>query len=165
MRSGAAIVSCKIQVHDFEESKMKIYTIGFSGKSACAFFSALKDAGTRKVIDIRLYNTSQLAGYAKKQDLEYFLKAIVPAEYVHLPMMAPTGELLDEYKKGVIDWNQYEKQFSELMAKRRIENAITPEQADKACFLCSEPEPDHCHRRLVVEYLAENWEKVEIQHL
>lgn len=144
---------------------MKIFTIGFAEKSARVFFSALKAAEVRKVIDIRLYNTSQLSGYAKKQDLEYLLEAIVPAEYVHLPIMAPTSELLNGYKKGTIDWNQYEKEFNDLITQRHIENAITPEQTDRACFLCSEPKPEHCHRRLVVEHLAKNWKKVDIRHL
>jgi uncharacterized protein (DUF488 family) len=145
--------------------KMKIFTIGFSGKPAHVFFTTLKNAGVKKIIDVRLYNTSQLAGYAKKQDLEYLLETIVPAKYVHLPIMAPTSNLLDGYKKGTIDWDQYEKRFNELITQRRIEDAITPEQVDKACFLCSEAGPEHCHRRLIVEYLSGKWENVEIFHL
>ena len=144
---------------------MKIFTIGFAGKSACAFFTRLKDAGVRKVIDVRLYNTSQLAGYAKKQDLAYLLQEIVQATYVHLPIMAPTKVILNEYKNGIIDWHQYEKRFNELIAQRHIEDVITSQQAEEACFLCSEAKPDNCHRRLVVEYLSKLWENVEICHL
>ncbi len=144
---------------------MKIFTIGFAGKSARAFFTKLKDARVKKVIDVRLYNTSQLAGYAKKQDLGYLLQAIVQAEYVHLPIMAPTKVILNEYKDRIIDWHQYEKQFNELIAQRHIEDVITSQQTEEACFLCSESRPDNCHRRLVVEYLAELWKDVEICHL
>ena len=133
---------------------MRIFTIGFAGKSASAFFTRLKDAGVKKVIDVRLYNTSQLAGYAKKQDLAYLLQEIIPAEYVHLPIMAPTKVILNEYKNSVIDWHQYEKQYNELITHRHIEDVITPQQAEEACFLCSEAKPDNCHRRLVVEYLS-----------
>lgn len=139
--------------------------MGFAGKSARAFFNALQDAKVRKLIDVRLYNTSQLAGYAKKADLEYFLEAIVGAGYEHLPILSPTREMLDGYKKGEVGWDEYEKRFNDLMVQRCIEGILSAEQAEGACFLCSESRPEHCHRRLVVEYLRRHWEEMEIQHL
>lgn len=144
---------------------MRIFTIGFAGKSARVFFTTLQDAGVKSVVDVRLYNTSQLAGYAKRPDIEYFLQSLVQARYIYLPIMAPTREILNGYKEGRIDWAQYEARFNELIAQRHIENAITPQQASNTCFLCSEPEPNHCHRRLVAQYLAMQWKEVEICHL
>jgi len=143
----------------------KIFTIGYAGKNARQFFSILKRAGIRKVIDVRLYNTSQLAGFTKKQDVEYFLQAIVGAEYIHLPIMAPTKQLLNDYKKGSINWQQYETQFKSIIAQRQIDKHITPQDMNMACFLCSEATADNCHRRLVAEYLAGLWPDISIIHL
>ncbi len=127
-----------------------IFTIGYAGKDARRFFTILKQAGIRKVIDVPLYNTSQLAGFTKKQDVEYFLQAIVGAEYIHMPIMAPTKQLLGDYKKGLISWQQYETQFKSIIAQRRIDKHIMPQDIDMSCFLCSEATADNCHRRLVV---------------
>jgi len=112
-----------------------------------------------------LYNTSQLAGFTKKQDIEYFLQAIVGAEYIHMPIMAPTKQLLGDYKKGPISWQQYESQFKSIIAQRQIEKHIMPQDMNMACFLCSEAKADNCHRRLVAEYLADNWQNISINHL
>ena len=144
---------------------VRIFTIGYIGKNARQFFSILKQAGITKVIDVRLYNTSQLAGFTKKQDIEYFLRVIVGADYIHLPIIAPTKQLLNNYKKGLISWQQYETQFKEIIAHRQIEKRIMPQDADMACFLCSEAKADDCHRRLVAEYLSEHWQNVSIHHL
>ncbi len=141
------------------------FTIGYAGKNARQFFSILKQAGIRKVIDVRLYNTSQLAGFTKKPDIEYFLQAIVGAEYIHMPIMAPTKQLLGDYKKGLISWQQYEAQFKSIIARRQIDKHIMPQDMDMSCFLCSEAEADNCHRRLVAEYLAEHWQNISIHHL
>ena len=142
-----------------------IFTIGFAKKSACEFFTILKEAGVSTVIDIRLNNVSQLAGFTKKQDLQYFLEEIVRVAYIHKPELAPTKEILDAYKKEHIDWSGYERQFRQLLIERHVENLVTPQLVDKACFLCSEPKPDKCHRRLVAEYLREHWGNVQITHL
>ncbi len=147
------------------ERTIKIFTIGYAGKNAREFFTILKQAGIRKVIDVRLYNTSQLAGFTKRQDIKYFLQAIVGAEYIHLPIMAPTKQLLNDYKKGLINWQQYEKQFKSIIAQRQIEKHLIPQNMDMSCFLCSEAKADNCHRRLVAEYLAEHWQNVSIHHL
>ena len=144
---------------------MKIFTIGFTKKSAETFFSRLKDAGVQRLIDVRLNNVSQLAGFTKKDDLKYFTKAICNIDYLHLPELAPTSEILDPYKKRKDgDWELYERQFLELMRSRSIEN--TPREIlDRGCLLCSEEKPSHCHRRLVAEYLKDYWGDVEIEHL
>src|SRR5581483_1935784 len=109
-------------------------------------------------------NSSQLAGFSKRDDLRYFLKAICAIEYVHLPQFAPTQELLDDYRTSK-DWPQYEAKFRALMAERQVENSIAPSDLDGACLLCSEPKPDKCHRRLVAEYLQENWGPIDVVHL
>jgi len=147
------------------ERTIRIFTIGYAAKNGREFFTILKRAGVLKVIDVRLYNTSQLAGFAKKQDIEYFLQAIVGVEYIHLPIMAPTKQLLNEYKKGLINWQQYEKQFKSIIAQRQIEKHLVPQDMDMTCFLCSEAKADNCHRRLVAEYLAKVWQNVSIHHL
>ena len=144
---------------------MKLFTIGFTKKTAEIFFGKLCDAGVKRVIDIRLNNVSQLAGFAKKDDLSYFLKTICAIEYVHVPELAPTQDILDEYKKHKGDWEVYEKKFMELMIKRAIENKLSRELFDNACLLCSEDKPHHCHRRLVAEYLQSKWGDIEITHI
>lgn len=144
---------------------MKLFTIGFTKTSAESFFKRLRKAGVKTVVDVRLNNVSQLAGFAKKDDLRYFLKAICDIDYIHEPEFAPTQEMLDAYKKDGGDWSDYEKQFLELIRNRHIEQTLPRETLDGACLLCSEDKPDHCHRRLVAEYLKEKWGEVEILHL
>jgi uncharacterized protein (DUF488 family) len=144
---------------------MKVYTIGFTKTSAESFFTRLQKAGVKKLLDVRLNNVSQLAGFAKKDDLRYFLKAICGIEYAHRPELAPTQEMLDAYKKEGGQWADYEKRFLELMASRRIEHTVPREAIDGACLLCSEDKPHHCHRRLVAEVLKEKWGDLEIIHL
>jgi uncharacterized protein (DUF488 family) len=145
---------------------MKIFTIGFTKKSAETFFTRLKNAGVKRLIDVRLNNVSQLAGFTKKDDLRYFTKAICDIEYVHLPELAPTADILDPYKKAKNgDWQLYERQFLDLMRSRHIESTTPREVLDGGCLLCSEEKPHHCHRRLVAEYLKEQWGDVQIEHL
>lgn len=144
---------------------MRLMTIGFTKKSARQFFETLRTAGVRRVADVRLNNVSQLAGFAKRKDLEYFLDAICGIDYVHLPDLAPTRELLDAFKKHGGDWGTYETGFLDLMTRRRVEETVSPALLDGACLLCSEDKPDHCHRRLVAEYLDRHWGGVDIRHL
>jgi uncharacterized protein (DUF488 family) len=144
---------------------MKIFTIGFTQTSAESFFTRLRNARVRKVIDVRLSNTSQLAGFAKKDDLRYFLDALAGIEYEHAPELAPTPELFDSFKKRRGAWEEFEPAFRELMIQRRVEKSISRTTLDGACLLCSEAEARHCHRRLVAEYLRERWGDVEIVHL
>ncbi|MBI5911870.1 MAG: DUF488 domain-containing protein [Betaproteobacteria bacterium] len=144
---------------------MKLFTIGFTKKSAEAFFTKLQQAGVKRLVDVRLNNVSQLAGFAKKDDLRYFTKTICHIDYVHESALAPTKDILDAYRKNKGDWSVYERQFLDLMTKRRIEETVPREKLDGGCLLCSEDKPHHCHRRLVAEYLRDKWGNVEIQHL
>lgn len=144
---------------------VRVFTIGCGAKNAREFFAILKQAGIKKVIDVRLYNTSQLAGFAKKQDIEYFLQAVIGADYIHLPIMAPTKQLLNDYKKGLIGWQQYEAQFKSIITQRQIQKHVTPDDIDMGCLLCSEAKADNCHRRLIAEYLAQRWQNISIHHL
>jgi uncharacterized protein (DUF488 family) len=139
--------------------------MGFTKKSAETFFEILRNSGAKRVVDVRLNNVSQLAGFAKKQDLTYFLKNICGLEYVHIPVLAPTQEMLDDYKKKHGSWEAYELQFFELMRQRRIEEKVSKETLADGCLLCSEEKPHHCHRRLVAEYLKQHWGDIEIKHL
>lgn len=143
---------------------MKIFTIGFTKTTAENFFERLKRSGAKAIVDVRLNNVSQLAGFAKRDDLKYFSKSICNMDYRHLPKLAPTKEILDQYKKNGGDWADYEEKFNKLIAARKIEN-IDKELLDGGCLLCSEDKPHHCHRRLVVEYLKSHWADVEIVHL
>lgn len=144
---------------------MKLFTIGFTKKSAEAFFTKLQAAGVKRLVDVRLKNVSQLAGFAKCDDLRYFAKTICGIDYVHLPELAPTQDILDAYKKHKGDWELYEREFLRLIAQRKIEESVPRETLDGGCLLCSEDEPHHCHRRLVAEYLKGKWPEVEIVHL
>jgi uncharacterized protein (DUF488 family) len=147
------------------DGAIEIFTIGFTKKTAEQFFSKLQAAGVRRVIDIRLNNVSQLAAFSKKDDLRFFLSAIAGIDYLHLPELAPTQDILDAYKKQKGDWSVYETEFMRLMEVRRTEEIVPQETMDQACLLCSEDEPQHCHRRLVGEYLQKHWENVVIEHI
>ena len=144
---------------------MKLFTIGFTKKSAEAFFTKLKLSGAKRVVDVRLNNVSQLAGFAKRNDLEFFLREICHMDYVHVPELAPTQDILDEYKKNKGDWAVYEQKFLELMRKREIEKRVDPAVIADGCLLCSEDKPHHCHRRLVAEYLKSHWSDVQVSHI
>ena len=146
--------------------KTPVLTIGFTKTNAEGFFERLLNADVKKVVDVRLHNTSQLAGFAKADDLSYFLKKIGGIQYVHQPLLAPTDAMLKAYKKEKGDWNVYQGRFLDLMQERKIESRLRPEMLDGACLLCSEATPHHCHRRLVVEYLNEKWgDAISIKHL
>ena len=143
-----------------------VSTIGFTKTTAEGFFERLLESGVKRIIDVRLHNTSQLAGFAKSDDLAYFLKKIGGIEYVHELLLAPTDAMLKAYKKEKGDWDAYEARFMTLMAKRQIENRLKPEMLDGTCLLCSEATPHHCHRRLVCEYLNDKWNgALGVRHL
>jgi len=143
-----------------------VWTIGFTQKPARKFFELLKHSGAKRLVDVRLNNVSQLAGFAKKEDLKYFAQEICGMEYVHAPDLAPTADMLDRYKKEGGDWSEYEKRFIDLLQQRRIEERISPDLIRGGCLLCSEHQPHHCHRRLVVEYLCQKWgPSVQVKHL
>ena len=144
---------------------MRLYTIGFTKTSAEGFFGRLKKAEVHSLVDVRLNNVSQLSGFAKKDDLRYFMREIVGAPYVHRPELAPTQDMLDDYKKSGGSWDAYERRFLALMEIRHVEDSVSREALDGACLLCSEDKPHHCHRRLVAEYLRNKWGSFEIVHL
>lgn len=138
-------------------ANLKLFTIGFTQKGAELFFRLLRESGVRRIVDVRLNNLSQLAGFAKRDDLKYFAKELCNIEYTHIPDLAPTKEILEAYKKHERDWSVYEEQFFALMENRAVEKSVKPVILDGDCLLCSEHKPDHCHRRLVAEYLNEKW--------
>jgi len=145
---------------------MEIYSIGFTQRSAEDFFGTLKSAGIRRLLDVRLNNTSQLAAFAKRDDLAYFLKAICNADYAHEPLLAPTQQMLDDYKKRKGNWGDYEKLFVALLIERDISNVLDPRSFEEpTVLLCSEFTAENCHRRLVLEYLQRHWNGVTIRHL
>ena len=147
-------------------SEIQAFTIGFTQKGARNFFSLLNESGAKRIIDVRLNNVSQLAGFARRDDLEYFLSEICRMDYLHMPDLAPTKAILDAYKKHGMDWGVYEDNFFHLMENRCVEKLIDPEVLNGGCLLCSEHSPQHCHRRLVIEYLNEMWGgNIQVKHL
>lgn len=144
---------------------VQLYTIGFAETTAERFFTVLRRSGAKRVIDVRLNNTSQLSGFSKKDDLRFFLKEVCGMDYVHEPALAPTQDILDAFKKQKGSWAQYESAFNRLLAIRSIERVVDPAMAHLGCLLCSEKKPDYCHRRLVAEYLAAKWPGVRVDHL
>jgi len=145
---------------------MEVYTIGFTKKSAEEFFGLLRQAGIKRLIDVRLSNTSQLSGFAKRDDLRYFLSELCGAEYLHEPILSPTKDILDAYSKKTISWDEYQTRFLALLDERDAEKIVDKRDFDvPTVLLCSEPEADYCHRRLVAEYLRAKWGDVRIVHL
>ncbi len=157
---------------------MKLFTIGFTATSAENFFNRLAEAGVKRVIDVRLNNQSQLAGFTRRDDLRYFLNAILGIDYEHRLELAPEKEMLDEYRKSrgkskkgkgaqayEEAWRRYEERFLELITRRRIEEKVDRSTIDQACLLCSEASAEYCHRRLVAEYLQKHWGDLEVGQL
>ena len=143
----------------------RLFTIGFTQKPAERFFRLLTEAGVREVIDTRLNNRSQLAGFSKADDLPFFLRSIGGISYRHAPEMAPTQEMLDRYKKLKGSWAAYEEEFRALLERRKLIDLVSMHDLNEACLLCSEHEPSHCHRRLVAEYLRGFHPELQIVHL
>jgi len=147
-------------------TSVRVFTIGFTQTSAKMFFERLRSAGVKRVVDVRLHNTSQLSGFAKADDLAYFLGAIEGIQYSHQPLLAPTDDMLKAYKRDRGDWATYQASFLNLMRERRIENSIEPIHLEGSCLLCSEAKPHHCHRSLVCDYLNQKWDRsLEVRHL
>jgi uncharacterized protein (DUF488 family) len=145
---------------------VEVYTIGFTKRTASDFFATLRRAGIQRLLDVRLNNVGQLAGFTKRDDLAFFLRELCGADYVHDTRLSPTADLLDDYRKRRITWAQYEPRFRALMAERHPEQFL-----DRASFaapsvlLCSETTAERCHRRLVLEHLQQRWGDLEIIHL
>ncbi|HWX45207.1 MAG TPA: DUF488 domain-containing protein [Solirubrobacteraceae bacterium] len=146
---------------------MEIYSIGFTKTTAEHFFGRLRSNGVRRLLDVRRNTSSQLAGFAKDRDLPYFLRELVGAEYAHEPLLAPTDEILNAFKRrGAMTWEEYEERFTALLRQREVERRLDPATfLTPTALLCSEATPEHCHRRLVLEYLAEHWDGLQIAHL
>ena len=144
---------------------MKIHTIGFTQKGAKDFFGMIKQQDIHTLIDVRLNNTSQLSAFTKKNDLKYFLKELCNCEYVHIPDLAPTKEILKPYQKKEISLEAYEDKFMNLMQRRRVERYLRSEDFNNSCLLCSEHLPHYCHRRLVLEYLKKFNHDIQSNHL
>lgn len=130
-----------------------IFTIGFTQKSAEAFFGLLKQNGVRRLVDTRLNNTGQLAGFSKRDDLKYFAKSILDVDYVHWEESAPEQAILDAFKKKEMKWDEYAREYESLLQKRRIESRMDLILGAAPCLLCSEAKPHHCHRRLLADYI------------
>ena len=145
-----------------------IFTIGFTQKRAQVFFDLLNENKIDLLIDIRLNNTSQLAGFAKFPDIQFFLKTIGSINYIHDTNFSPTADLLKNYKSKKVSWDEYEDIFENIMLNRRINNYIQDQYAkysnQNICLLCSEPTEQHCHRRLVAEHFEEVL-KTKVKHL
>lgn len=145
---------------------MEIATIGFTKHTAESFFGRLRAAGIEQMVDVRIHNVSQLAGFAKRDDLRFFLRELCSATYLHEPMLAPTDELLKQYREKEIRWDEYEKRFLDLMSQRAIEDRLPKDMfIPRTALLCSEHTPEHCHRRLVAEYLNDHWGHLAVVHL
>lgn len=150
---------------------MKLYTIGFTKKTAEELFTLLKKNNVKTLVDIRLNNTSQLSGFSKYPDIEFFLNELCDITYIYDDNLTPTEELMSNYKKKIITWDEYEKTFNEILDERNKDNQIINKYKniiDGMCLLCSEPKADKCHRRLVAEYIKEQLKDIydiEIIHL
>lgn len=144
---------------------MKLFTIGFTKKNAPTFFGLLIENNIKVVIDVRLNNESQLAGFTKKQDLSYFLKQIGNIDYIHMPIVAPKEITLKRYRKKEIIWSDYEREYLETLNERQVINYFDETILNYSCLLCSEPTPNNCHRRLLAEYLKEQLKSIDVIHL
>ena len=143
-----------------------VFTIGFTGKSAEAFFGLLQASTATTLLDVRLHKTSQLAGFAKRDDLRFFLKQLCNITYLEAPDFAPEAAMLKDYRNRLIDWERYAALYTELMAKRALERRVERTLLANACLLCSEHQPHHCHRRLALDYLNQCWgDSLAVRHL
>jgi uncharacterized protein (DUF488 family) len=145
---------------------MSVYTIGFTEKSAFEFFNLLKQSSAKRLLDVRLNNTSQLAGFAKRDDLKFFLRELCGIEYIESPDLAPEAGMLKEYRNKEIDWVTYESRYVDLLVRRSVERKLDRSLLEDSCLLCSEHKPHHCHRRVAVEYLSSCWDNpLQVRHL
>ena len=144
---------------------MQLFTIGFTHKSAETFFGLLTEAGVKRVVDIRLNNVSQLAGFTKRDDLAFFLRSVAGIDYVHVPLLAPTQDLIDDYRKNGIGYDAFAARFRSLLAERAVETAPDAKLRDGDCLLCSEVDATECHRSVVASYLAPHVRGLKVRDL
>ncbi|MBC7811960.1 MAG: DUF488 domain-containing protein [Burkholderiales bacterium] len=145
---------------------IRLFTIGFTEKTAEQFFGLLREAGVQVLVDTRLKPDTQLSGFAKRRDLPYLLRNLINCDYIYMGQMSPTAALLDQYRKDHL-WDSYEIGFNQLLRERDLISHLERDwwTAHRTCLLCSEHKPDECHRRLVAEYIAQHWPETEIHHL
>lgn len=144
---------------------IRLYTIGFTGKTARRFFELLEQNQVKKIIDARLNNNTQLSGFAKGKDLEYFARRLADIGYEHELKFAPTQELLANYRQKKISWDEYTKEYLQLLADRNVREEVNTDSLHHSCLLCSEQSPEKCHRRLLAEYLQKVKPEIQIIHL
>lgn len=144
---------------------MKLFTIGFTKSKARHFFGRLERSGIKRVIDTRINRSSQLSGFAKEDDLKFFLEKINSIEYSVEEILAPTADILSAYRKNEMGWSEYARRYLDLLSQRKVERHIVSMDLDHVCLLCSEATPEHCHRRLAAEYLSDAMTEITIQHL
>jgi uncharacterized protein (DUF488 family) len=144
---------------------MQVFTIGFTKKSAAEFFGTLHDAGVKRIVDIRLNNVSQLAGFTKRDDLAYFLDAIAGIGYDHVPLLAPDQDLIDRYRKQGLSYPEFAAAYTDLMQARKVESAPEAKLRDGDCLLCSEVSAAECHRGVLVDYLTPHYKGTKVRHL
>ena len=144
---------------------MKVFTIGFTKKAAWEFFGLLRGSGAGTLVDTRLRNRSQLAGFAKRDDLEFFVRELCGMSYRHELQLAPTETSLRSYQNGEAPWTEYSDHYLDLLAERKVSETLNRAEFDNAVLLCSEANPDCCHRRLAAVYLADAWGLIDIVHL
>lgn len=144
---------------------MKIFTIGFTHKSAEEFFKLLQKAEVKRVLDVRIHNNSQLAGYSKRDDLAFFLDKVAGIRYVEVSILRPSEELFTSYRKKEIDWKKFLDEYEKEITDKQVETQLKKSDFDRAVLLCGEAEPDHCHRRVAAEYLSEAWGGFQVEHL
>jgi uncharacterized protein YeaO (DUF488 family) len=144
---------------------MKLFTIGFTGKSAEKFFGLLETSKASKLIDIRINRTSQLAGFAKEQDLKFFLPKLIGMDYVIREDLAPTKELLASYRNKEINWDEFADKYSELLKQRGVIDSLNSELFDNAVLLCSENEPEKCHRSLLANLINKKFPNFQVTNL
>lgn len=144
----------------------RVFTVGFTEKSAEHFFGLIKSNSINVLFDTRINNVSQLAGFAKNKDLSFFLKELCGTEYIWEPKFAPTKDMLSQYRSKEMEWGEYELRYKDLICKRNVEACYPTDLFIQSCLLCSEHLPHHCHRKILVDYLNEKWEKkMEVVHL
>ena len=144
---------------------MELFTIGYTKKSAEKFFGIITDNKIEIVADVRLYNSTQLAGFSKSVDLQYFLKKICSCNYIALKQLAPNPSLFENYKNGKTTWNEYEKIYNKFLDTQANLDFFYAFKNKRICILCAESTPEHCHRRLIAEKISKTYDNVKITHL
>ncbi len=132
----------------------RIFTIGFTKKSAEQFFDILQKNEIDLIADVRLNNKGQLAGFTKERDFKYFL-SLFKIDFIHLINFAPTKGLRNSYHS---DWNYeiYKNNYIKLLNSRdAVTNLVKLNLPyNNICLLCSEPEADKCHRSVAAEEIS-----------